>query len=277
MTGDLHGRTVVKAARIADLARGGEVFVSRVVAELADSDDELGQEIWFDDEREVEIRGLRGRHTVLTAHWSDSAIREVSVVVADDSAVVRDGVAAVLRESRLDVKATAGDAEALNVAIDRHRPDVAVVDIRMPPTRTNEGLVAADRLAHSHPEVGVLVLSQHLEISYALQLVEGRAERRGYLLKDRIADIDVLVDAIRRIARGGCMIDPAIVERLVDGARSAGPIEQLSDREREVLSLIAEGLSNRAIADRLVVSLQNDREPRGPDLLEAQSPRRHGR
>src|SRR5205807_1674711 len=161
---------------------------------------------------------LRGRHRVMAVHWDQGGVRPLSVVVADDSAVVRDGVAAVLRESGIEVTATAGDAESLFAEVDRHRPDVAVVDIRMPPSRTNEGLVAAERMAHSHPEVGVLVLSQHLELGYALQLVRDRAQRRGYLLKDRVADIDVLLDAIRRIARGGCVIDPAIAERLVDQA-----------------------------------------------------------
>jgi DNA-binding NarL/FixJ family response regulator/class 3 adenylate cyclase len=253
---DLHGRTVVKAARIAALARGGEVIVSRLVRELADGDDAIGDDIWFDEEREVELRGLRGHHGVVSVHWQREAVRPLSVVIADDSAVVRDGVAAVLRESGIDVKDTARDAETLYAAIDRHRPDVAVVDIRMPPSRTNEGLVAAERLARSHPEVGVLVLSQHLELGYALQLVRDRAERRGYLLKDRVADIDSLLDAVRRVARGGCVIDQAIADRLVDQASAARPLEHLTDREREVLRLIAQGLSNRAIAEQLVVTVK---------------------
>jgi DNA-binding NarL/FixJ family response regulator/class 3 adenylate cyclase len=253
---DLHGRTVVKAVRISSLARGGEVVASRLVRELATADEDLGDDVWFDEEREVELRGLRGRHAVVTVHWERNAARPLSVVVADDSAVVRDGVAAVLRENGIEVRATAGDAETLYGEVDRHRPDVAVVDIRMPPSRTDEGLVAAERMSHSYPKVGVLVLSQHLELGYALQLVHARTSRRGYLLKDRIADIDVLLDAIRRIARGGCVIDQAIVERLIGQARASTPLERLTDREREVLGLIAEGLSNRAIAERLVVTLK---------------------
>ena len=253
---DLHGRTVIKAARIAALARGGEVIVSRLVRELADADDVIGDEMWFDEERDVELRGLPGHHGVVSVHWQREAVRPVSVVIADDSAVVRDGVAAVLRENGIEVTGTARDAETLYAEIDRHRPDVAVVDIRMPPSRTNEGLVAAERLARSHPDVGVLVLSQHLELGYALRLVRDRAARRGYLLKDRVADIDTLLDAVRRVARGGCVIDQAIAERLVDQASAARPLEHLTDREREVLRLIAQGLSNRAIAEQLVVTLK---------------------
>jgi DNA-binding NarL/FixJ family response regulator len=226
------------------------------VRELADVDDVIDHDIWFDDERDVELRGLPGHHAVVSVHWQQETARPLSVVIADDSAVVRDGVAAVLRESGIEVRATARDAETLYAEIDRHRPDVAVVDIRMPPSRTNEGLVAAERLARSHPDLGVLVLSQHLELGYALRLVRDRAERRGYLLKDRVADIDSLLDAVRRVARGGCVIDQAIADRLVDQASVVRPLAQLTDRERDVLRLVAQGLSNRAIAEQLVVTLK---------------------
>jgi DNA-binding NarL/FixJ family response regulator len=131
---------------------------------------------------------------------------------------------------------------------------VALVDIRMPPTGTTEGLVAAEELGRTHPEVGVLVLSQYLELSYALRLVEDREARRGYLLKDRVSEIETLLDAVRRVAHGGCVVDPAIVEGLVARAGAAGPLAELSAREREVLGLIAEGLSDAAIAERLDVS-----------------------
>jgi DNA-binding NarL/FixJ family response regulator/class 3 adenylate cyclase len=248
---DLHGRTVVKAARIADLARGGEIFVSSVVRELAEADEDLGEELWFDDAREVELRGLRGRHIVMAARWDPLARRALRVVIADDSALVRDGVAAVLRECGVHVAAIAYDADSLYREVKRHRPDVALVDIRMPPTGTNEGLVAAEHIGREYPEVAVLVLSQYLELAYAVHLVENGEARRGYLLKDRVSDIEVLLDAIRRVAHGGTVVDPAIVEELVTRTGAAGQLAGLTDREREVLRLIAEGFSDAAIAERV--------------------------
>jgi DNA-binding NarL/FixJ family response regulator/class 3 adenylate cyclase len=251
---DLHGRTVVKAARIADLAHGGEILVSGIVRELAQADEDLEQEIWFEDGHEVELRGLRGRHMVLAAQWDQDADTVIRVVIADDSALVRDGVAAVLRESGVVVAGIAFDADSLYREVERHHPDVALVDIRMPPTGTTEGLVAAEEIGRTYPEVGVLVLSQYLEPSYALRLIEHHEARRGYLLKDRIAEIETLLDAVRRIAHGGCVVDTAIVEGLVNQAGTAGPLADLSEHERDVLALVAEGLSNQAIADRLSVT-----------------------
>jgi DNA-binding NarL/FixJ family response regulator/class 3 adenylate cyclase len=248
---DLHGRTVVKAARIADLAHGGEVLVSGIVRELAQADEDLDDEIWFEEGREVELRGLRGRHLVLTAQWDQVDRGTLRVVIADDSALIRDGMAALLRECGVHVAAIAGDAEGLYREVERHRPDVALVDIRMPPTGTTEGLEAADELGRTHPEIGVLVLSQYLEPAYALHLVEEREARRGYLLKDRVSEVETLLDAVRRVAHGGCVVDPAIVDGLV--SRAGGPLSELSATEREVLGLIAEGLTNEAIAERLAV------------------------
>ncbi len=250
---DLHGRTVVKAARIAGMAHGGEILVSGIVRELAQADEDLDDEIWFDEAREVELRGLRGRHLVLAAQWDDLARDTLRVVIADDSALVRDGVAALLRECGVHVAAIAADADSLYREVEQHRPDVALVDIRMPPTGTTEGLVAAETIGRTHPEVGVLVLSQYLELSYALRLVEDREARRGYLLKDRVSEVETLLDAVRRVAHGGCVVDPAIVEGLVARAGAEGPLAELNEREREVLGLIAEGLSNEAIAARLDV------------------------
>jgi DNA-binding NarL/FixJ family response regulator len=242
---------VVKAARIADLARGGEILCSSLVRELAETDEDLGEEVWFEEGRELELRGLRGRHMVMAARWDPVARGALRVVIADDSALVRDGVAAVLRECGVHVAGLASDADSLYREVERHRPDVALVDIRMPPTGTNEGLVAAEHIGREYPEVAVLVLSQFLELSYALGLVEDREARRGYLLKDRVSEIETLLDAIRRVAHGGTVVDPAIVEELVSGSGAAGPLAGLSEREREVLGLIAEGFSDAAIAERL--------------------------
>jgi len=248
---DLYGRTVVKAARIADLARGGEILVSSVVRELAEADEDLGEELWFEEGSEYELRGLRGRHLVMAARWDPLARGALRVVIADDSALVRDGVAAVLRECGVHVAAIAGDADSLYREVERHRPDVALVDIRMPPTGTNEGLVAAEHIGREYPDVAVLVVSQYLELAYALRLVEDREARRGYLLKDRVSDIETLLDAMRRVAHGGTVVDPAIVDELVSRTAAAGPLARLSVGERDVLGLIAEGFSDVAIAGRL--------------------------
>ena len=250
--GELRGRALVKAARICALARGGEVLASSVVRELADLDAE--GDLWFDDGTEVELRGLRGHHLVVPVRWHERARAPVRVVIADDAALVRDGVAALLREHGFDVVATAADAAGLHDAVARHRPDVAVVDIRMPPTHTNEGLVAAERLRVEHPATGVLVLSQHVEPDYAARLLRDGEARSGYLLKDRIADADVLVDAVGRIARGGSVVDPGLADRLVRRAEAGGALAELTEREREVLGLLAQGLTNRGIAERLVVT-----------------------
>jgi DNA-binding NarL/FixJ family response regulator len=252
LEGELRGRVVVKAARIAALAAGGRVLASVVTRDVADLSG--SGEIWFDDPEEHELRGLPGRHAVAELLWEDAERPPERVVIADDAALVRDGIAALLREGGLTVVATVPDAEQLLEAVDRYRPDVALVDIRMPPSFTNEGLVAAERIRAAHPEVGVLVLSQHVEPAYAVRLVEPGAARSGYLLKDRISDAEVLLDAVRRIARGGCVVDPDLTDALVQRADADGRLAELSEREREVLALIAEGLSNRAIAARLFVT-----------------------
>ena len=176
------------------------------------------------------------------------------VVVADDSMLTREGIVRLLRDAGLEVAAEAEDAEGLLREVRQSRPDVAVVDIRMPPTHTDEGLVAAQSIRAQHPEVGVLVLSQYVEPSYAMRLLEDQPGRVGYLLKDRVFDIATVVDALRRIVDGETVIDPTIISRLVRRHRRNDPLTRLTEREREVLGLIAEGMSNRAIAARLFIT-----------------------
>ena len=176
------------------------------------------------------------------------------VVLADDSVLLREGTARVLTEHGFDVVAQVGDAEDLLLMVRSHAPDIAIVDIRMPPTHSDEGLRAAKEIRSRYPQVGVLVLSQYLETDYATALLADNAEGVGYLLKDRVADIAEFVSAVRRVAARGTALDPAIVSRLVGRSRHDNPIDTLTRRERDVLQLMAEGLSNSAIAARLVVT-----------------------
>jgi DNA-binding NarL/FixJ family response regulator len=176
------------------------------------------------------------------------------VVVADDAMLTREGIVRLLREADVDVLAEAENADDLLRHVRVDRPDVVIVDIRMPPTHTDEGLVAAQRIRAEYQDVGVLVLSQYVEPSYAMRLIEDHPERVGYLLKERIFDVAILVDALRRIGDGETVIDPTIVSRLVGRRRREDPLEELTPREKEVLGLVAEGLSNGAIAARLFVT-----------------------
>ncbi len=176
------------------------------------------------------------------------------VVVADDTLVTREGIVRLLRDAGVEVVAQAGDAGALLRHVGVQRPDVAIVDIRMPPSHTDEGLVAAQQIRAEHPTIGVLLLSHYVEPSYAMRLIEEQPERVGYLLKERVFDVATLVDALRRIVDGETVIDPTIVTRLVRRRRLRDPVSELTVREREVLGLVAEGMSNRAIAARLFVT-----------------------
>jgi DNA-binding NarL/FixJ family response regulator len=178
----------------------------------------------------------------------------VRVVVADDVMLTREGIVRLLEEAGIQVVAQAEDGESLLREVRLKRPDAAIADIRMPPSHTDEGLVAAQRIRAEHPDVAVLVLSQYVEPSYAMRLLEEHPERVGYLLKQRVFDVAVLVDALRRIGDGETVVDPTIVSRLVGRRRRDDPLAELTAREREVLGLIAEGLSNRAIASRLFVT-----------------------
>jgi DNA-binding NarL/FixJ family response regulator len=178
----------------------------------------------------------------------------VRVVVADDVMLTRAGIVRLLKDAGIEVVAEVGDASALLHQVHLTGPDVALVDIRMPPTHTDEGLVAAEAIRRELPEVGVLVLSEYVEPAYAMRLLQEHPERVGYLLKERVFDIATVVDALRRLTDGETVIDPTIVSRLVGRRRRVNPLANLSDREREVLGLIAEGMSNRAIAARLFVT-----------------------
>jgi DNA-binding NarL/FixJ family response regulator len=176
------------------------------------------------------------------------------VVIADDSVLLREGLSRLLEESGFEVVGQAGDAEDLLRKVGAHRPAVAVVDVRMPPTHTDEGLRAAHRIRSEHPDTAVLVLSQYVEEAYALELLSESTERTGYLLKDRVADVDTFTDAVRRVAGGGSALDPEVVALLLGRRRREDPLESLTGREREVLALMAEGRSNAAIAEALVVT-----------------------
>jgi DNA-binding NarL/FixJ family response regulator len=175
-------------------------------------------------------------------------------VLADDSVLLREGTARLLAEAGFDVVGQAGDGDDLLLKVRSYRPDVAIVDIRMPPTHTDEGLRAAKEIRERYPETGVLVLSQFFEESYAVELIGDHAEGVGYLLKERVGDVSKFAAAVRRVAEGGSALDPEIVSRLVGRRRGADPLAELTPREREVLQAMAEGRSNKAIAERMVVT-----------------------
>jgi DNA-binding NarL/FixJ family response regulator len=178
----------------------------------------------------------------------------VRVVLAEDSVLLREGVARILDEAGFEVVGQAGNAEELMLKVRSYSPDVAIVDIRMPPTHTDEGLRAAQEIREKHPTCGVLVLSQYVEAAYAMELLAESAEGVGYLLKDRVSDVNEFADAVRRVGEGGSALDPTIVSQLVGRRRRDDPIDQLTPREREVLGLMAEGRSNSGIAEQLVVT-----------------------
>jgi DNA-binding NarL/FixJ family response regulator len=178
----------------------------------------------------------------------------VRVVLAEDSVLLREGIARILEEAGIEVVGQAGDGEDLLRKVRAHKPDVAITDIRMPPDHTDEGLRAAHEIRREMPEVGVLVLSQYVEEGYALDLLADNAAGLGYLLKDRVGDVDAFLDAVRRVSEGGSALDPEVVSQLMGRKRRDDPLDELTAREREVLGLMAEGRSNNAIAEALVVT-----------------------
>jgi DNA-binding NarL/FixJ family response regulator len=178
----------------------------------------------------------------------------VRIVIAEDDALLREGLALLLRAEALDVVATAGTPEEFLAAVDEHKPDVAIVDVRMPPTHTDEGVVAAVEARRRLPGLAVLVLSAYVEQSFATELLAGGAGRLGYLLKERVGRVEEFLEALRRVADGGTAIDPEVVAQLFARSRPDARLERLSPREREVLALMAEGLGNQAISERLFVT-----------------------
>jgi DNA-binding NarL/FixJ family response regulator/class 3 adenylate cyclase len=264
--GSYYGLDVHVVARLAAAGHGGQVLVSERTRQGAEP---AGVE--FVDLGEHGLKGLPSPQRIFqvqapglplefpalridgrAARGRDPA--GLSVVLAEDSVLLREGIARLLEDAGFDIVGQAGNAEELMLKVRSYSPDIAVVDIRMPPTHTDEGLRAAREIRERHPGTSVLVLSQYVETGYALELVAGSAEGVGYLLKDRVADVDEFVGAVRRVAEGGSALDPDVVSLLVGRRRGDDPLADLTPREREVLGLMAEGRSNQAIAEKLFVT-----------------------
>jgi DNA-binding NarL/FixJ family response regulator/class 3 adenylate cyclase len=252
------GIDVHRASRICQAAHGGQVLASAEVASVAGP---LARDLGT-----FEFRGL-GQPERIYQLIADGLPAEfpplrgvrahndaVRAVIADDSTLLREGLARLLEEVGVEVVGQATDADELMLKVRSYHPDVAIVDIRMPPTHTDEGIRAAREIRAKHPETGVLVLSQYVAHTYAVELLADSAEGLGYLLKDRVSDVDEFTAAVRRVADGGSALDPLVVAELVGRNRGDDPIERLSPREREVLELMAEGRSNQAIGQRLFIS-----------------------
>jgi DNA-binding NarL/FixJ family response regulator/class 3 adenylate cyclase len=260
--GAYYGLDVHRAARIAQAGSGGQILLSQSTREGLDPSFEL------EDLGEHELPGLGEPERLfqLTVPGLPSSFpplstarkgfRGVRVVLCDDSVLLREGIARLLEDAGFEVVAQSGTADDLLRHVGMHKPDVALVDIRMPPTQTDEGLRAAKQIRERWPETGVLVLSQYVEPAYAMELLGENAEGVGYLLKDRVSDVDEFAAAVRRVGEGGSALDPAVVSQLVGRRRRDDPLEELTPREREVLELMAEGRSNQAIAERLVITLR---------------------
>src|SRR5687768_5584890 len=255
------GVDVHRAFRVASTGHGGQIVVSEAsAAALSPVRDLRDLGLWSlpdlpEPERifQLEEPGLGGDFPPLRARPGATPVR---VVLAEDSVLLREGIARLLQDAGFDVVAQSGNADDLLRHVSMHRPDVAVVDIRMPPTQTDEGLRAAKEIRERHGSTGVLVLSQYVEPAYAMELLAESAEGVGYLLKDRVADVEEFAAAVRRVAEGGSALDPAVVSELVGRHRRDDPLADLSPRERQVLELMAEGRSNQAIAERLFVTLR---------------------
>jgi DNA-binding NarL/FixJ family response regulator len=259
--GGYVGVDVHLAARICAAGHGGQVLVSAATRAA------LPGELALRDLGEHRLRGLEEpvqifqvgeqRFPALRADAEESGLgSRTRVVLADDSVLLREGIARLLEDAGFEVVGQAGTAEELLLKVRSYTPDIAIVDIRMPPTHTDEGLRAAQEIREKHPGTAVLVLSQYVESGYALELLQNSAEGVGYLLKDRVSDVGEFASAVKRVSEGGSALDPEVVSRLVGRRRQDDPLSELTPREREVLELMAEGRSNQAIADRMVVTLR---------------------
>jgi DNA-binding NarL/FixJ family response regulator len=260
--GDYVGVDVHRTARICAAGHGGQVLLSEAAKASLRSPvslRDLGEHLLRGLDRPERIYQLDAEATfpALRADAAEQGLgARIRVVLADDSVLLREGVARLLEDAGFNVVGQAGSADDLLLKVRSYKPDIAIVDIRMPPTHTDEGLRAAQEIREHHPEVGVLVLSQYVESGYALELLQGNAEGVGYLLKDRVSDVKEFAAAVKRVAEGGSALDPEVVSRLVGRRRGEDPLSQLTPREREVLELMAEGRSNAAIAEKLVVTLR---------------------
>jgi DNA-binding NarL/FixJ family response regulator/class 3 adenylate cyclase len=272
---DYVGIDVHHVARLCSVGHGGQVLLSQATLDALEDIDvrDLGEHVLkglprperifqlvrsevendFPPLRLVDGPGADAQAEPVGGSLQKGAKR-LRVVLADDSVLLREGVALLLGDAGFEVAGQAGTADDLLLKVRSYEPDVAVVDIRMPPTQTDEGLRAAQEIRAKHPDVGVLVLSQHVEPAYAMELLAESAEGVGYLLKDRVADVDEFAAAVRRVAEGGSALDPALVTQLVGRRRTSDPIDDLTPREREVLELMAEGRSNQAIGERLFIT-----------------------
>jgi len=202
----------------------------------------------------VAVLGDTGGVDVGSPEHEQREATRIRVVLADDAVLLREGIASLLEKAGFEIVGQSGTAEDLLLKVRSYKPDIAIVDIKMPPTQTDEGLRAAKEIREKHPETAVLILSQYVEEGYALELLQDSAEGVGYLLKDRVYDLADFIAAIKRVAGGGSALDPTVVSRLVGRKRSNDPIDALTTREREVLELMAEGLSNSAIAARVFLT-----------------------
>jgi DNA-binding NarL/FixJ family response regulator/class 3 adenylate cyclase len=270
--GSYYGVDVHRAARLTEAGHGGQVLASRTTRDHGadgscgfrplgthrlrglDELEDVFQVVAAGLQEEFPPLRLDGAPLAAGAESGETPSRSMRVVLAEDSVLLREGIARLLEDAGFEVVGQAGNADELLLKVRSYSPEVAIVDIRMPPTQTDEGLQAARRIREQYPGTGVLVLSQYLETAYALELLSESAEGVGYLLKDRVADIDTFVGAVRRVGEGGSALDPAVVSQLVGRQRRDDPVAELTPREREVLELMAEGRSNQAIADTLVVT-----------------------
>jgi DNA-binding NarL/FixJ family response regulator/class 3 adenylate cyclase len=255
------GLDVHRTARICDAGHGGQVLLSAATAGLLP--DSATREVGLfalrglpEPERLFQLvaDGLAADFPPPRVQGVVSEVMAMKVVLAEDSVLLREGIARLLEDEGFEVVGQAGNADELMLKVRSYKPEVAIVDIRMPPTQTDEGLRAAKEIREKHPDTAVLVLSQYVEPAYALELLSESAEGVGYLLKDRVANVPEFLAAVRRVAEGGSALDPEVVAQLVGRRRGDDPVRELTPREREVLELMAEGLSNVAIAERLVVT-----------------------